>query len=383
MEQRVCALGEIVADAIRRMVRELLARRPGGHLVEAELDELELEIALPWSDDPRAWGEAVAGKLERLIDEAIERVAAFRPGHAFCYRCAASACEHSRPPTSRHVFSGYGPTGEPRWQDFAQACLEYRHSEVDRLYEDPPALLTLQQRGDELERGLLGAFRTPSSELLGQVAAGFFPLPVRREAGRVVAALSFQVVVSRLPNGKARLGLNVLGRAPEGDGFAALWDRGGEPPWVRAVRWAQTALRTVRMPRGAAAGDRADEGTARRVEAILRGLARRLERDRRARGRRTQHAEDRHASGKRPTRKAVDDARAATGDDVMVDSRSGAIVVLGERGRTHFFTNEGRLVSSVRYSRDAIERKRKLGFWRSATPGEAAALREKISDRAS
>jgi hypothetical protein len=35
-------------------------------------------------------------------------------------------------------------------------------------------------------------------------------------------------------------------------------------------------------------------------------------------------------------------------------------------------------VSSVRYSRDAIERKRKLGLWREAALPEAEALLEKL-----
>jgi hypothetical protein len=52
----------------------------------------------------------------------------------------------------------------------------------------------------------------------------------------------------------------------------------------------------------------------------------------------------------RPTRKAVDDARAAAGS-VMVDERHGTLVVAGE-GRMHFYAR-GKLVSSVRYNREA------------------------------
>jgi hypothetical protein len=78
---------------------------------------------------------------------------------------------------------------------------------------------------------------------------------------------------------------------------------------------------------------------------------------------------------------ALDDARGAAEDAVLVDERSGARVVLGDRGRTHFFTVEGRLVSSVRYSKDAIERKRRLGLWREASPDETASLRELLQAR--
>ena len=58
-----------------------------------------------------------------------------------------------------------------------------------------------------------------------------------------------------------------------------------------------------------------------------------------------------------------------------MDDRSGALVVLGERGRTHFFAVEGRLVSSVRYSRDAIARKIQQGVWRRPVGDELARFR--------
>ena len=111
----------------------------------------------------------------------------------------------------------------------------------------------------------------------------------------------------------------------------------------------------------------------------MRGLARRLDRDQRARSRRTLHAERRHVSGRRPTAKAVSDAREVGLESVKVDARSGVVVVLGDRGRTHFFTLEGQLVSSVRYSRDAIERKIKKEVWRQATESEMKTLRENLA----
>ncbi|HKQ62045.1 MAG TPA: hypothetical protein VJS92_12205, partial [Candidatus Polarisedimenticolaceae bacterium] len=88
--------------------------------------------------------------------------------------------------------------------------------------------------------------------------------------------------------------------------------------------------------------------------------------------------EQRHASGQRPTRNAVEDARRAADDAILVDERNGVLIVLGERGRTHFFTRTGQLVSSVRYSTEAIARKVKVELWRAATAAEAAALREKL-----
>ncbi len=386
MEDRALALGEIAWDVLRRMAQELLGRKAGGHLVESSLREVELRIVLPLRGagaDPSVFSRQIVAALDARLDEMVQHAAAFRPGHAFCHRCVNAACEHSRPPSCRHVFVGYAPTGTPRFEDFAQHCLEIRHPDVDRLYEDPPAFFTLLQGAGALRAGLLQAFEAGSYELLGQVTAGFFPVRTRIAEGRGVLALTFQVAASRNESGMSRYGLNILGRAPSGEELEMLWERHDELPWRRSVRWAQSALVSLSKPvrgggRRGGRGGLSDEERDRRVEGILRGMARRLEHDVRSRSRRTGHAQDRHESGDRPTRMAVTDARTAREQAVLIDDRNGTLVVLGERGRTHFFTRDGRLVSSVRYSRDAIERKRKLRVWREASPSEAEALRGSV-----
>jgi hypothetical protein len=362
-------LGGVAHDVLRRMLREVLARRPGGHLVEPALAAVDLHLRLSLRG-PHAGPEAFAADLRRalesVVDDAVEQAAAFRPGDAFCHRCGRAACPHAAPPSARHVFVGYGPTGLPRFEDFAQRCLDLHHPDVDRLYADPPAFLTFVESGHALNRDLVLAFAAPRCELLGQVVAGFWPVRVLDREGRGVLALTFQAMATRRSDGTRRLGLNVLGRTPGGEDLSLLFERQRELPWRAAVRWAQAALAGIEERGGRALEDR--------VRGILEGLARRLSRDRRARERRTAHAEERHVAGDRPTRQAVVDVREARKETVLVDERSGTLVVLGARGRTHFFSPEGRLVSSVRYSREAIERKRRLGLWREARVEEAAAL---------
>jgi hypothetical protein len=238
--------------------------------------------------------------------------------------------------------------------------------------------LSVVADGGTLHSAMLDAFHSPSHQILGQVAAGFFPVRTRAEEGRGVLAVTVQIVASG--GGRFdRLALNVIGRPPFGASLDDLWQRHDELPWRKAVRWAENAIDTVPSARTRASlGDGGRADLERRVDGILHGLARRLEREQRGRARRTLHAERRRASGVRPTHKAVDDARAADADAFLVDERSGTVVVLGDRGRTHFFTPEGRLVSSVRYSRDAIERKVKLEVWRKATAEVAEALRAKL-----
>jgi hypothetical protein len=376
MKDPVETLGEVAWDALRRMVREQLARKPGGHLIEADLERVELHLSLVLrgaDEDPQLFAAELVRSIDRILDDAVQHTAAFRPGHAWCHRCERADCEHSRPPSGRHVFIGYAPTGMPRWEDFAQFALDRKHPEVDRLYHQPPAFLTLVQDKGELHGGILQAFRDESYELLGQVIAGFYSVPARLEEGRGVLALTVQAAASRPGRGSQRVGLNLIGRTPAGESLDLLWERQDELPWRRAVRWAQSALGTLDR-------SRPTRGLQQRVDGILRGLARRLERDHRSRGRRTRHAEQRHTSGERPTRKAIDDARVASADRVKVDEARGTIVVLGERGRTHFFTTGGRLVSSVRYGKDAIARKIKQDRWRPATADEAETLREHLAD---
>ncbi|HEX4823539.1 MAG TPA: hypothetical protein VFV19_04475 [Candidatus Polarisedimenticolaceae bacterium] len=372
MEDRSLALGEIAWDVLHRLVRERLSRKAGAHLIEGAIDRITLEVALPLRGLPapgEAFARALVDQIDRILDAAIQHAASFRPGHAFCHRCGVTPCEHSAAPSHRHVFAGYTPTGAPRWEDFAQLCLDLRHPEVDRLYADPPAFVSLVRSGAELNAALLDAFRGAAGyELMGQVAAGFFPVRTRDGEGRGVLALTFQIGRSQ------RFGLNVLGRTPQGEPLDLLWERQDLIPWKGAVSWAQAALQTLDRGRR-----RKDEEVRARIDGILRGLERRLAHERRASGRRTRHAAEHHAKGRRPTKMAIEDARGARPEDVMVDERHGTLVVAGERGRMHFYTRDGKLVSSVRYSKDAIERKRKLGIWRDASADEAAALASRIN----
>jgi len=373
-------LGDDVRRSLERLVRERLALKPGGHLIEAELREIEVRLPFPLDgteEGSQRFSRRLVTAIDELLDDAVEQAVAFRPGRVWCHRCNEATCEHSRPAFSRQVFAGYTPTGLPRWEDFAQVCLERKHPDVDRLYDEPPALATVVQDSASLRGKMLAAFENESYELLGQLIAGFFPVKARADEGRGVLALTVQVAASRTRRGRLRLGLNLLGRAPSGDSLERLWERHEELPWRKAVRWAQSALQTI-TPDGGTRPALSRPALERRIDGILQGLARRLERDQRARSRRTRHAERRHASGERPTPKALDDARAAADDTLFVDERSGAVVVLGERGRTHFFTVEGRLVSSVRYSKDAIERKIKTELWRPAPEDLLEAFRSKL-----
>jgi hypothetical protein len=144
------------------------------------------------------------------------------------------------------------------------------------------------------------------------------------------------------------------------------------------VRWAQTVLGGIeqQLARAPRTPEKAIEP---RIEGLLNALARRLEKGSRGKERRTQHAQQRHREGDRPTRMALADLARATPENLLVDTRRETLVVVGDRGRAHVFNQAGKLVTSVRYNPAIIEKRRQNGHWRVAGAEEVQALRERLA----
>ena len=70
---------------------------------------------------------------------------------------------------------------------------------------------------------------------------------------------------------------------------------------------------------------------------------------------------------------------AAGAEAFLVDVHNDTLVVLGDKGRTHFFTPAGRLASSVRYSKDAIEGKKRRGQWQPAPDERVVRLMKSLA----
>ncbi len=275
------------------------------------------------------------------------------------------------------IFAGYGPSGLPCFLDFGQWLLERKHPQVDRLYRQPPELVTDVASGRELSGDLLDEYRDREHDyrIHGQVTAGWFPL----RSGDVLA-LTFQVLSSAVRKGRNKgcrqLSLNVLGAGPNGEPLEELYDRLPRIPWTAPVKWSQSVLRSIERSQGRKSST--PELLSKRVEGVLTSIARRLDHDHRSRGRRTSHAQKRHAEGERPTRMALRDLDRAAVSDCFYDQRKRTLIVLGERGRVHVWSAAGKLVTSIRYKPDAIERKKKKEVWRPARNEEIAGLRKLV-----
>lgn len=370
-------------------VRERLERHPLGHLVAGRGERVDVRLAVPTA--------LREGTLERAVEAAEESVqsavqslvahgARFQPGRVFCLRCQSAACEHSAPAGSRQVFTGYGGTGVPRFADLGQWLLQRRDPRVDLLYRTAPQLVATVSPGAELAAELLPTFQQPESayRLHGQVAVGWFAVPSGVSGGngamghREPVAVSFQVISSRSKGGRRRFGLNVIGVGPGGEPLEHLWDRVGEIPWGDPVRWAQSVLTGIerqleRSPRTP------PKVVDQRIEGLLDGLARRLEKGWRGKERRTQHAQVRHREGDRPTRMALADLARATPENLLFDTRRDTLVVVGDRGRAHVFNREGKLVTSIRYNPAQIEKRRQNGMWRLADRDEVDGVRQRLA----
>ena len=76
----------------------------------------------------------------------------------------------------------------------------------------------------------------------------------------------------------------------------------------------------------------------------------------------------------------MDDLRAAVEGTILIDALHATLVVLGPKGRTHFFAPEGRLVSSVHYPPEAIAKKIRLGQWKPAADDAVQGLRAHVEE---
>ena len=356
--------------------------------------------------------ESLEGALRSAIDGLVAGRSAESGGRAYCLRCASFHCEHGVP-QPRQVCVGFAANGTPRFEEYSQALLARGDEGMEELYGASGKLVTRLWSEQELMADVLPSFvpgrATPDGEtatdsaahpdgatpsqavrLLAQVTAGWYWVPQLDDPSAPRNfAVSFQVLaiepLRQTSRGASRrLVLSAVGNSPAGGPLEDLHDEMGELPWSEAARWLRTALSDVEVQdRRAATGRGRDPGLPEpwedRVLRIVAGFERRLTRRERAERRRTRHAEDRRKQ-KRPTGHALADLDRADDDRVLRDTQRSTFVVLGDRGRTHIFNPQGRLVTSIQYTPDAIERRRRSGRWQSTEPESVQALRAAVAE---
>jgi hypothetical protein len=389
-----------VLDALRTLLRDAFTALHGHQLPSVE----ELPLALHLNARPQeGWALSLAEPFEEQMAAALDAAqatpGAYEEGRVFCHRCLSPRCEHSAPEQPWEVFRGYDATGRPTWGDFAQAVLDSKDARVDKLYATPPAILALVQKGSELRREQLSAFGRASRNysILGQVAAGFLPLPNASRprsdhlGGGARMALTVQVVEARDSSGKLALRLNTISAGLEladwQELLASAWC-----PWVgRTLKSAtqqldglQRQITTARETSRTEAALSPHTSPApkptelyRRIPALLRGLAQRLERGGRREDTRTRHAAVRHEQ-RRPVHKALQDLKEARDEHCFHDLHRQTWVILGRQGRAHVFSEDGKLVTSLLLTAANAEFRVRTGRWRAATAEEFESCRAKV-----
>ncbi|MHC4883491.1 MAG: hypothetical protein ACYTGH_00250 [Planctomycetota bacterium] len=333
-------------EAKRAMVRlHRIARAEAGGSSEETLPE---DLTLEWT--PALSGRSLA---ETALLEAYRRggeQAPFQAGQIYCYACKAATCEHARPKAPGEIFTGYGPTGQVRWEEFHAWLLSRGDPRTSLLFSDRGALLSCMVeaehiRGEQLES--FGRFASTYS-IWGQVVAGYVPDGIRR------LALTVQLVETA--NGHLYFQLiadpslrEVLADTPA-ESHSALHRL--DHALQAARREVEGLARSWQLVRGRKHRERLQ----RKGLQILRHLNQSLGRKGRQQDRRTRHAEQRGAEN-RPVHKALSDLQAAGVQDFLFDRYKRSVIVLGKGGRMHAFSPEGRHITSLFLGGDELERR--------------------------
>ncbi|MEW6745726.1 MAG: hypothetical protein AB1486_23500 [Planctomycetota bacterium] len=365
-----------------RQLRDLVVRsRDGADVEELQDVSLHLEVTLPVGR-PDARGlrqaaRALARQVTEQVSSQAELGAAILPGRVFCMRCGTARCEHAVPPSALAVLEAYEPSGRPRWTELTSVLATRRDARVDWLLRDSPGLVACVVEGGKLVAGLLPEFSGAARgiHILGQVATGFFVLPDGRKPPQRFA-VTFQAVGLAAKGHRLKVVLNPVGLLPDGGSLAELMAAGEPEGLLSVVASARLKLEGLVRRKGRELSDLAKLEPS--VLAILREMARDVERVFNDPRRRTRHARTRVRSGDRPTAKAFAEALSAADDEIRHDASEGTIVVLGKGLRVHVFTREGRHVTSVNYPRETIRIRTEAKRWRPSTHEERESFREAL-----
>lgn len=359
-EERV----ERIFEELRQLTHSLAEREGAERGAPLPIEELVLPLSLRLNPKDGQAAEDAARLVDDLRSKLHDRLSAqlsFRLGRVYCFQCKSASCTHTAPADLTDTFAGYSATGKPSWVSFPNLCIQRSDPRVDQIYAEQPTAIAIAQTAEELTGELLPGFGHKSVvyNVLGQVAVGLIPArwwPHRREDARVAVTLQFVEVHAE--RNRKRLRLNIFGVSP--DDIAEAGDLGARAPTERFRRLVnQTDKQLSALSRRAILSERRGKTVDPEWEVAswLGPLASDLEKVFGRHAKRTQHAQDRHVSGNRPTSSALRDAREAPDERLLYDEDRSTVVVLGPKGRAHLFSLEGKHVTSLQLRPGELERK--------------------------
>lgn len=368
---------------VDNIVRQILQYE--GFLPDQFLEDLVLTIPLqvrPSYSREASDASRLLADIRKRIRDLIRGRGTFRFGRVYCFQCQKPDCEHSAPKDPMDIFCGYSTSGRPIFQSFVNFLLERGDPRVPLLYSNPGFIVALPLAEDDLSHELLSTFSSDlfSYRVRGEVIVGLLPETLFPAAK---AALTAQVVELNYGAGqKRRLRLNLLGASlddllqatAEPSGFVAR-------SLMHTVRATQSRLDALGRKAWHYERRGLPDGIAEALPPLLNRLRLDLEHIFRTASRRTRHAEERRESAGRPIGQALRDAMEASADRVLMDTRRGTIVVLGPRGRTHVFSPDGRLVTTLVLTPQEVQRRYALSRWRTLAPEEVLQWRKTLQQK--
>ncbi len=365
---------EEIALRISDLARRIFLSRPYSRDVVRSLPPVDLRWSLDFrgrAEEDRAAGRRALEELTRHIDDAILGHAAFRPGRVYCFFCESSDCEHAAPRTPRDVFAGFGQTGQPEWRPFLDLAIDRRLEGVDRLSEGSSRPIQLLMEKAELVGDRLEAFSRGDRayDLRGQLTLGYF----HQSNGNGCSerfAVTLQLVRSSTRSRAVRLGLNVLGRLPDGRDVRELLDGPRDLTFLDLVHDAGGRLARINQDLKRRRPKERIDRAAEAADKLLKDMAQGFGRRRRRRIWRTEHARERAREKERPTGMARSDLASAKPDRSFRDRRDRTFIVLGPKGRVHVFSDEGLHVTSLQLDRKSIDARIDKKRWRPLEPDE-------------
>lgn len=281
-------------------------------------------------------------------------------GRLYCFKCLSDDCRHSLAGSLKEVFTGYSATGVPQFSDFHQALINAGRDDIDLLFDEKPAYLTMFSSGRELHRQQLNAFGGSSSfyRIMGQLSAGYFLHRNERFALdiRVIRFIDRGRKKYRLDTGS---GIRIHPR------FREILQSQQFSFVARAVSNAATEIEQIHL--------QPDRLHKQAVGRILQQLKNEIDRNYRRKNRRTRHARER-AEENRPVSEARADIRKATPESVFRDNRTNSIIVNGGRNRVHVLSEKGSHVTSLFLNRSEIEKRIRKKRWLPLPCHEAAEM---------
>ena len=350
---------------------------------------IDVQLRVDISDKPehtRAAAQHLVEQLSQHFDDAILSRAAFRPGAVYCFRCESAECEHAGPDHPRHVFAGYSQTGLPTWRRLLDVLIEARDARAERLTREGSAAVIVNSTRDELVGARLSEFTRSDRayDLRGQLAVGYFAMPTGGgddEPGpERKFALSLQVIRSATRSRAVRLGLNIIGKLPDGRAALEILSTDEPSPFRTFLHAQQREIGRINQELRRTRRDDRMKKSARLAAELLRGMAVGFDRRQRRSGWRTDHANQRAREGKRPTGMARADLESCKDGRVFHDRQDDTFIVLGARGRTHVFATDGRHVTSLVVDAKSVEARLRRRRWEALPADAVAAVRERARD---